>query len=229
VEQSDLYRAVAIAAVVAFCCTLVMGFGPKPPKGKPSLQPTHPTGPASDFMYASEKHADKALIFFTADSLFVLSYTIAFLGMFAVAATQSRALATFGLGAGLIAGALDAIENAFMLTYALLSKAGAPLPEPALPQIYILANLKWMAAFAAFYAFGLVWPRDGRKRSVVRWRGWLITVVMLAFPIVGLLALLFPILVEVRGIFLLLGMPIFAWDFFARSRSETNQLAHLPE
>jgi hypothetical protein len=214
VEKSSLYRAAAIAAVVAFCCTLIMGFGPKPPKGKPGLQPTHPTGPADDFMYASQEHADKALIFFAADSLFVLSYSIAFLGMYAVAATRSRALAGFGLGAGLLAGALDAIENAFLITYALLAKACAPLPEPALPLIYILANLKWMAAFATFYAFGLVWPRG-------HWRGWLIAAIMLAFPIVGLLALLFPVLAEIRGAFLLVGMPVFAWDFFARSTGPT--------
>ena len=106
-------------------------------------------------------------------------------------------------------------ENAFMITYALLSKAGAPLPEPALPLIYILANLKWMGSFATFYAFGLAWPRD-------HWRGWLITVIMLAFPIAGLSALLLPPMVDGRAVFLLVGMPIFAWDFFARSRSETD-------
>jgi hypothetical protein len=28
--------------------------------------------------------------------------------------------------------------------------------------IYVVANLKWMGAFAALYAFGLAWPRDSR-------------------------------------------------------------------
>jgi hypothetical protein len=213
-EQSLLYRAAAIAALVAFCCILVMGFGVHPPDGAPGVQPSHPSGPRCQFARPSNEYPDQVLIFFTADSLFVLSYTIAFLGLSAVAATRSRALAQLGLGAGLLAAALDATENAFFITYALLAQSGTRLTEPALPLIYILANLKWMAAFVAYYAFGLAWPRD-------HWRGWVLTAIMLAFPIVGLLALLFPVLVEIRGVFLLLGMPLLAWEFWQKSRPQT--------
>jgi hypothetical protein len=206
-----LYRVAAIAALVAFCCTLVMGFGARPPAGAPSVQPSHPTGPRSEFVRPSNEYPNRVLAFFTADSFFVLNYAVVFVGLAAVAATRSPALARLGLGAGLFAAALDAVENAFFITYALLAKAGEPLTDPALPLIYVLANVKWMLGFAALYAFGVAWPRDRR-------RGWLITAVMLAFPIVGVLATLVPILAQIRGVFLLIGMPLFAWEFFSRAR-----------
>ena len=85
-----------------------------------------------------------------------------------------------------------------------------PLVEPALPLIYVLANLKWMGAFAAFYAFGLVWPRDSRL-------GWVLSGLMLLFPLVGGLGVALPGLVELRGLFFLVGMPLFAWYFWQQA------------
>ena len=205
------FQAAAIAALVAFLCTLVMGFGARPPEGAPSLQPTHPTGPASDFSRPTNEYPERVLVFFTADSLFVLSYTMAFAGLYTVAAGRSHLLASLGLGAGLLGTLLDATENAFLITYALLARYGTPLTEPALPAIYVLANVKWMAGFAAFYAFGLTWPRE-------RWLGWVLSALMLLFPLVGVLAIVWPVLVKIRGVFLLIGMPLFAWDFWRRSR-----------
>ena len=205
------FQAAAVAALIAFCCTLVMGFGVHPPDGAPGLQPTHPTGPASDFVRPSNEYPERVILFFTADSLFVLSYTIAFAGLYAIVAGRSRLLASIGLGAGLLSALLDAAENAFLITYALLARNGAPLTDPALPAIYVLANLKWMAGFCTFYAFGLAWPREG-------WLGWALSALMLLFPLVGILAIPWPALVGIRGIFLLIGMPLFAWDFWRRSR-----------
>lgn len=205
------FQAAAIAALVAFCCTLVMGFGVQPPDNSPGLQPTHPTGPVSDFARPSNEYPERVLVFFTADSLFVLSYTMAFLGLYKVVSGRSRLFAGLGLGAGLLSAVLDATENAFLITYALLAKNGTPLTEPALPAIYVLANLKWMAGFCTFYAFGLAWPRT-------EWVDWTLSVLMLVFPLVGVLAIVWPALVGIRGMFLLLGMPLFAYDFWRRAR-----------
>jgi hypothetical protein len=206
------FQAAAIAAMVAFCCTLVMGFGARPPQGAPGLQPTHPTGPPSDFTRPFNEYPERVLVFFTADSLFVLSYTMAFAGLYTVVAGRSRLLASIALGAGLLGALLDATENAFLITYALQALNGTSLTEPALPTIYVLANLKWMAGFCAFYGFGLAWPREG-------WLGWTLSLLMLLFPLVGVLAILLPVLVDIRGLFLLLGMPLFAFDLWRRART----------
>ena len=55
-EHRVVYRASALAALVAFCCTLVMGFGARLPKPIPTLQPSHPTGPAQDFVKPTNEY-----------------------------------------------------------------------------------------------------------------------------------------------------------------------------
>jgi hypothetical protein len=134
-----------------------------------------------------------------------------FVGLHATVVHRARTYALVGLGAGILAAFFDVAENAFFVTYALLALNGVPLTDPALPWIYIAANLKWMTAFATLYAFGLVWPRDD-------WLGWLLTVLMLLFPIIGVLGVASPSLVDVRGLFFLLGMPLFAWHFWREAR-----------
>jgi hypothetical protein len=190
-----------------------MGFGVRPPAGIDTLQPTQPAGPASEFARPINEYPELTLRFFAADSLFVLSYLMLFVGMFALVASRSRAYAWAGLGAGVLAALFDASENAYLVTYALLALNDVPLADPALPLIYVLANLKWMAAFAALYAFGLVWPRDSRL-------GWVVSGLMLLFPLVGALGVAAPDLVAVRGLFFLVGMPLFAWTFWRAAQAD---------
>ena len=118
-----------------------------------------------------------------------------------------------GLGAGLITGILDAVENSFYLTYAFESLHGVQLTDPALPLIYIITNLKWMGAFVAFAAFVLVWPRKGLLE-------WLISAVMSLFIIIGVLGLVIPELVDYRGLFFFVGMFLFGLYFRQRMRKE---------
>lgn len=207
-----LFQAAAAAALVAFLCTLVMGFVVRSPDPALSLQPSTPSGTAAEFIKVINTYPQLMLRFFTADSLFVLSYLVVFFGLFVVASERSFPLAWLGLGAGILAAILDATENAFFINYALLVANGVPLTDPELPLIYHIANLKYMAAFAAFYAFGLVFPRQN-------WLGWVISVLMLAFPLIGVLGNLSPLLYEVRGLFLLVGMALFCWYFLQRTRA----------
>ncbi|UCH58842.1 MAG: hypothetical protein JSV61_11565 [Anaerolineales bacterium] len=207
-----LFQAAAAAALVAFLCTLVMGFVVRSPDPALSLQPSTPSGTTAEFIKVINTYPQLMLRFFTADSLFVLSYLVVFFGLFVVASERSFPLAWLGLGAGILAAILDATENAFFINYALLVANGVPLTDPELPLIYHIANLKYMAAFAAFYAFGLVFPRQN-------WLGWVISVLMLAFPLIGVLGNLSPLLYEVRGLFLLVGMALFCWYFLQRTRA----------
>jgi hypothetical protein len=115
------------------------------------------------------------------------------------------------LGFGLLGAALDALENAHFITYASLASAGEMVAEPALVLVAVIGNLKWMGAFAALLAFGLVWPRSSKL-------DWVLKTLMLAFPIIGVVGVAVPALVAVRSLFFLVGFPLFAWRFWRELR-----------
>jgi len=210
-ERKTVLYASTVAALAAFVCAIVMGFGVPVPGPGVSLQPSVPPVPLSEFVRPTNEYPELALRFFAADSLFVLSYLMVFVGLYTVAVDRSRGFAGVGLGAGVLAALLDVTENAFFITYARLALNAVPLEQPALPLIYVLANLKWMAAFAALYAFGLVWPRNS-------WLGRIISGLMLIFPLVGVLGVANPNMIAWRGLFFLIGMLLFAWYFWRQAR-----------
>jgi len=185
---------------------ILMGFVFRSADPDLSLQPSYPVGAAADFVRAVNEHADEMLRLFAADSLFVLSYLIVFAGMYATVVHRSHALAVLGMGAGALTALLDAAENAYFISYAQAALSGDALREPALTAIYVIANLKWMAAFAALGAFGLAWPRSDRLDRVL-------SALMLLFVLVGVLGVALPGLFAVRGLLFLIGMPLFAWHF----------------
>jgi hypothetical protein len=210
VDRQTIYTAAAIAALAAFAAVLVMGFGVTPPDPSIHFQPSDLSVAPADFARATNAIPALALRYFAADSLFVLSYLLVFAGLYAATAERARPFAVLGLGAGVLAALCDATENAFFITYASLSaQYNVRLTEPALPLLYLITNLKWMGAFAALYAFGLVLPRDG-------WYARALTALMLLFPVVGVLGVAMPGLIALRGLFFLIGMPMFAWYFWSR-------------
>lgn len=205
-----LFQAAAFAAVVAFVCVLVMAVAGNLPDGA-LVQPSSVPVRIEDFLRATNDYPDATLGFFGADSLFILSYLLVFVGLYAATAAHAHPFAVIGLGAGVLTALLDAAENAFFITYALATKNGIRVTNPDLPLIYILTNLKWMASFATLYAFGVVFPRRTRVE-------WILVVLMLLFPLIGVLGVANPALILVRGLFFLIGMPLFAWYFWRQSR-----------
>lgn len=206
--------AAAVAASAAFVAVLIMGFGVSLPDPTVQLQPG--PGPAATFAQASNEYPDEALAFFAADSLFVLSYLVVFAGLYELTKERGRVLALIALGTGLLTGLFDTIENTHFITYALLVKSGVPLTEPAIVLIAVLGQLKWAASFATLYIFGLIFPVGGRLNPIL-------IVLMLTFPLIGVLGIAFPMLVGLRGLFFLVGMPLFAWTFWqARTKSAMN-------
>jgi hypothetical protein len=175
------------------------------------LQPNVPAQPLAQFLRPLQTQPEAMLRFFAADSLLVLSYAVIFVGLALIAARQSPWLARFGLGFGLLGAALDALENAHFITYASLASAGEMVAEPALVLVAVIGNLKWMGAFAALLAFGLVWPRSSKL-------DWVLKTLMLAFPIIGVVGVAVPALVAVRSLFFLVGFPLFAWRFWRELR-----------
>lgn len=208
-DKKVIFQAAALAAVVAFVAVIFQAIaGSSLPDGIVA-QPGIPT-PVEQFVRVSNEYPDTALGFFGADSMFVLSYLLVFVGLYVLVNETARPFALIGMGAGILTALFDATENAYFITYALGAKAGLPLTNPDLPLVYILTNLKWMAAFATLYAFGVVFPRRN-------WLDWLMVGLMLLFPIIGVLGVANPSLILVRGLFFLVGMPLFAFYFWRRA------------
>ena len=119
-KGNAVHKAAGLAALIATFAVLVMAFGVRAPEEGFSFQPTYPPQPPSDFMRPVEEYPKLVLRFYAADSLFVLSYVMVFVGMHAVALHRSRTFAWVGLGSGLFVGLFDMAENAFFIAYALL-------------------------------------------------------------------------------------------------------------
>lgn len=168
--------------------------------------------PADTFMQ-SVRVTDLTLAFFAADTAFVLGYTLVFAGLYTVTAPRAPVFAAVGLGAGLLTALFDTVENTLFIVYALHERAGAGVTDPALTLVYALTTLKWAAAFATLLAFGLVYPRAALAERVIAG-------LMLLFPLVGVISVALPDLIALRGLFFLVGMPLFAWDFWRRAWSE---------
>ncbi len=208
-ERRIVLRAAAVAAIIAFVAIFIMAVGIPIPEAV-RLQPG--PGPVTEFTLASNEYTDEALAFYAADSLFVLSYLVVFAGLYELMKGRGRVLAAIALGAGILTGLFDAVENAHFIIYALLVKNGASIVDPAVVLIGVLGNLKWMASFATLYIFGLIFPTEG-------WFNRFLIGLMLLFPLIGVLGVAFPALVDLRGLFFLLGMPLFAILFWQESRT----------
>jgi hypothetical protein len=215
-DKRVIFQAAAFAALTAFIAVLVMAAASFSAGADVNLQPGSVPLPVEEFVRPTNEHTDAGLGFFGGDSLFILSYLLVFAGLYAVTAERARPFALVGMGAGVLTALFDATENAFLITYALSAKNGMPLTNPDLPLVYILTNLKWMAAFATLYAFGIVFPR----RTGLE---WVIAALSLVFPLVGVLGVANPSLVAMRALFFLVGMPVFAWYFWNEARTAGAQ------
>jgi hypothetical protein len=212
-QKQAIYQGALFAALVAFVATLIMGFGVAVPDDISGFQMSQYPGPIAEFLAPINRYPELVLRFFSADTLFVISYSAVFVGLYAFTAERARPFALLGLGAGLLTALFDAAENGFYIVYATSVLNGAELTDPAYTMLIMLTNLKWMAAFVTFFAFGLAWPREGVLN-------WIIAVLMLSFPIIGVLGIAFPgVLFELRGLYFLLGFPLFALTFWRQLRA----------
>jgi len=209
-DKRVIFRASAFAALVGTIAVLVMAGASFSAGADVNLQPGSIPVSDADFVRGINDYTDASALFFTGDSMFILSYLLVFVGLYTVTADEARPFAAIGLGAGILTAALDASENAFLITLVLAAKNGIPATD-SVPAVYVLTNLKWMAAFATLFAFGLVFPRRTPAELAL-------VVLMLAFPLVGVLGIVQQGLIAVRGLFFLVGMPLFAWYFWQRIR-----------
>lgn len=217
-SQHNLLRAGVVAATTAFIATLLMGLFMTLPDAALSIQPSYPPARPEAFLTVINNYPEHLLRFYAADSLFVLSYLLVFAVLYGVTAGRVPVLAAVGLAAGVITGICDALENGFFITFALLTQQGEVFTDGQIPflTIYMLANIKWMGAFLVMAAFGLALPRDTRL-------SWLVSGLALLFPLVGIAGIARPALTDLRGLFLLLGMLLFALYFWQQLRQLSNK------
>lgn len=209
-NRRAVFQAATVAGLAALVCAILMGFVFRAPDPGVSLQPSWPPVAAADFVRPVNEYPESMLRLFATDTLFILSYLTVFVGLYATVADRAPALAVVGLGAGALTALFDAVENAYFVTYAYSSLNGVPLSDPDLTTIYVVANLKWVAAFVTLYVFGLAWPRVDRL-------GWIISALMLLFVLVGVVGIVLPGLFLLRALFFVVGFPLFAWHFRRQS------------
>lgn len=143
------------------------------------------------------------------DAIFIMAYITLFTALYAHTPRDGRKLAAVALGLGLVAAGSDLLENAVYMVMALSAQHGGVV-SPELPFQYYDSTIKWLAAFSAVGLFTLVFPR----------RNWLETAtaaVMAAFPLGGALSIAFPQFAPLRGLFFIVGLPMFAVLLFRRA------------
>ncbi|MFC8247355.1 hypothetical protein [Streptomyces chartreusis] len=129
------------------------------------LQPTDLPLPAADFLRPLTHEPQAVMLWMAFDFLFVLSYIAMFIG--AVRLTHAPTLAAVSLGAILTAGALDAAENALLVTYAAQASIGAAVDGIPMTAMYVIAALKTAAAMAAAGFLALALPTTTRAHRAM--------------------------------------------------------------
>jgi hypothetical protein len=207
-ERKAIFGAAAVAAFVALASIIGMMVATS---GLPAGVTVQPYGiDSAQVLSTMTSYTDSTLLFFSSDTLFPISYALVFVGIYAITAERARPLALVGIGTGILTALFDVSENALFITYALMIRSGATVAADVV-SIYVLTTLKWTMAFATFYSFGLAFPRG-------RWFEWLITALMLIFPLWGAATTALPDLIPTRGLFMLGGMLLLGVYFIYRFR-----------
>lgn len=150
---------------------------------------------------------ESSLLFFAADTLFPLTYLLVFLGLFTATKQRAFAFALMALILGVLTCLIDSAENAMFISLALMDWNGTALPQVDVWLLGLVTTLKWTLAFGTLLFFGLIFPRQTLLE-------WIITILMILFALFGVLSIAQPALIPFRGLFFLIGMPLFAWYFW---------------
>lgn len=115
------------------------------------------------------------------DNLFVVAYTLSFVGLGVYAATRQQWFAVAALGFALLTSAFDLTENALTIALARAAEIGVPLEKNWLPALQILGQLKWMWIYVGVTLFAVtLWDATRRGRAVA--------ILFLIFPLIGVMA-----------------------------------------
>ncbi|MBI4674794.1 MAG: hypothetical protein HY741_24375 [Chloroflexi bacterium] len=130
-----------------------------------------------------QAHAATLTQLMVADDLFVIGYSVSFVGIALYLAPRNRLLALVGLGLALLTSATDFTENSLTIALTRLATQGATLQADWLLVLQILGQLKylWIFAGGTLSAIG-IWNERRMNRAVA--------ILFWLFPLVGAFAML---------------------------------------
>lgn len=195
-NKKIVFQAATIASIISLVAVVIILFPTFSLESK-DVQ-VQPIEPIDAFLEAATEHTNTTMTFFFADSLFILSYLMVFVGLYTVTSERARTFALIGMGAGVMTALMDATENAHFLYYVFAARNDVAIDEPNMMQFFVISNLKWMSSFATLYAFGLVFPRNS-------WFERGLTAFLLIFPLVGLLSIFNADFVMLRSVLFVVG------------------------
>lgn len=204
--KRKLHGIALLVAMVQIVALLLMGVGCSMLSGISTLQPSPPPLPLVDVLNPTQQAPEMMLNFFSADTFLLFAAFVVYAGLYSMVTETSRLLAGLGLGVGLLALLLDVVEKGMLVVYAQQSLAGANIVAPALPILFVVANLKMIFSYSAFIIFGVGWPRD-------RAAGWIVSILMLLYPVLGSLGINAPAMQNIGGVLLLLIAMSLIWYF----------------
>lgn len=146
------------------------------------FQPSEKPASVEAFVAPTNDRPGAAIAHFTLDTAFVISFTLVFVGLYVLTRARAPQFSAFALGAGILTGVLDAVENAVYWVYAMRADVGVALSDPDLVLVSVLTNLKLVGFFTTYLTFALVLPRRDRLERLAT--GW-----MLLAPTIGLLSM----------------------------------------
>lgn len=151
----------------------------------------------------------------TLDNLFLVTYTAAFI-MVAIGVKEkgNTWLIAIALGALLVTTYLDIQENADLLIFIDMAKAGAGPTADLLHSRALWSSIKFASSYLSFFLFAFVLPQKTMLEKFLRWSLWV------GFLPVGILVYTYPhpLFSLARYLFMLSGLLLLAWIFHLRSK-----------
>ena len=128
-----------------------------------------------------QTHAATVINLMIADNLFVVAYTLSFVGLTLYAVTRQRLFAVTALVFALLTSASDITENALTISMARAAMGGVALETNWLMVLQILAQWKWMWIYVGVTLFAVTLWDNSRGARVV-------AILFLIFPLIGVMA-----------------------------------------
>jgi hypothetical protein len=149
------------------------------------------------------------------DDLFIVAYTMAFLGLAALVWIRSRWLAGVAVLFALATAVLDFSENARLLAMAQGVGGTANFTDAALRELHIMTQLKYSCSHLATFLLGLSLPkRDWLSRTVA--------VLLFLFPVISTLAFVLEPAGLARILLMWLLLVLGGWLTWRSARQDTN-------
>jgi hypothetical protein len=129
-----------------------------------------------------QTHAATLTSLIAVDDLFVVAYSVGFVGIALYLAPRNRLFALVGLGFALLTSASDFTENSLTIALTRAATDGVPLQMEWLIALQVLSQLKYLWIFAGGTLFAIgIWDKPIMRRALA--------VLFWLFPLIGALAM----------------------------------------